>query len=945
MCDRDGDGSISITEFRTVLRACLGEEPEESVCQRLFSQLDRDHSGTVELNEFLDVMSEWFGGDEWEKRRKGASSVAEERIGAHQSIKAFFSQFNEGSDNFGAARQRLKERLFARSMTMNDIEDQDDSLMTGSKQESDDQAKLAALNYANDCVLNFASVMSGLQSQNPYQNLEATKAVCELLSLVVLFNTPLERRSITTVLVKVFHLLYDGGVMNRVMAFLSMSQQPPLQFQALKALTLYIPGPRIASTPTNHDLHPDRMFFKRHVKNMNCIPVVYALLDHASSDIREQAVACLGAFVAQHPAARDYLLQNNGLAPLLRFAQPTQPVSMLRKVSFVLACFVGYTHPPGFQPDFGLVRPALPYIANLTYSNDEGVLRNTLAAMALVLPVVPENNMLARVLDVLTWQDDSQTQSVLAALHVVSEVIKMDHSQTKTLIEQNVMQRFKNLLRHRHDAVRLATVDTLTVLAQKGQSQALYDSKIIPMLLDLLTTDAVVRAKCARLFRIISNGTQQQASYLVLACDIIKRLCDSLVHFKEYDTVLAKIYRYMGPTYNFGFVGDVITALHNVVNVGFMIGEQTGDNNAYALRFTMGDLDQIKNLLNLMVTNTDEEKAWRKAAEAGGAVSAQRVEELIAALLFKVKKANDRAASSQSRVISQEITAIWDRFFGKSTRATASSEASVFFKCVMQGEASGHDIRIVEVAKDITFEKLLDKLQSKYHRRLVLQFKDADGDQVVLDSEGALKRALLSARNNTVILFLEDQGDLMTQAGRDPRLAASASGGPSIELSPTSSPQHKRRPPALAQLNTHGGSATLDFQQSPRKNLSEASGQTVVHAAPSSVPSSPSAQNWMAGIEQLSTMDRARHLEQVKSQVGLSQEQVEKLKQTFLKLSDGEGHVNRYKFIEGLKSIGITNDLLIEQNWNAFDDDRDGKVSIQEFLAAIGIMANGTMQV
>jgi hypothetical protein len=49
-------------------------------------------------------------GDEWEKRRKGSLSVAEERVGAHQSIKAFFSQFNEGSDNFAVARQKLKVR-------------------------------------------------------------------------------------------------------------------------------------------------------------------------------------------------------------------------------------------------------------------------------------------------------------------------------------------------------------------------------------------------------------------------------------------------------------------------------------------------------------------------------------------------------------------------------------------------------------------------------------------------------------------------------------------------------------------------------------------------------------------------------------------------------------------------------------------------------------------
>ena len=70
---------------------------------------------------------------------------------------------------------------------------------------------------------------------------------------------------------------------------------------------------------------------------------MYALLDHSLADIREQAVACLGAFAAQHPAARDYLLQNNGLAPLLHFAQPSQPMSMLRKVRFEIfllaSCF------------------------------------------------------------------------------------------------------------------------------------------------------------------------------------------------------------------------------------------------------------------------------------------------------------------------------------------------------------------------------------------------------------------------------------------------------------------------------------------------------------------------------------------------------------------------------------------------------------------------------
>ncbi len=52
-------------------------------------------------------------------------------------------------------------------------------------------------------------------------------------------------------------------------------------------------------------------------------------------------MACLGAFAAQHPAARDYLLQNNGLAPLLRFANPTLPLGMLRKVRIPKIAYLG----------------------------------------------------------------------------------------------------------------------------------------------------------------------------------------------------------------------------------------------------------------------------------------------------------------------------------------------------------------------------------------------------------------------------------------------------------------------------------------------------------------------------------------------------------------------------------------------------------------------------
>jgi hypothetical protein len=55
----------------------------------------------------------------------------------------------------------------------------------------------------------------------------------------------------------------------------------------------------------------------------------------------------------------------------------------------------------------------------------------------------------------------------------------MDNTQTRMLLEQNFMQRLRNLLKHRADYVRLAGVDCLTVMAQKGFAQALYEGKSV----------------------------------------------------------------------------------------------------------------------------------------------------------------------------------------------------------------------------------------------------------------------------------------------------------------------------------------------------------------------------------------------------------------------------------------------------------------------------------
>lgn len=51
----DGDGTISLNELGTVMRS-LGRRPTEQELQDILNGIDKDHNGTIDFNEFVDLM-------------------------------------------------------------------------------------------------------------------------------------------------------------------------------------------------------------------------------------------------------------------------------------------------------------------------------------------------------------------------------------------------------------------------------------------------------------------------------------------------------------------------------------------------------------------------------------------------------------------------------------------------------------------------------------------------------------------------------------------------------------------------------------------------------------------------------------------------------------------------------------------------------------------------
>lgn len=54
--DKDEDGTISVTELAVVMRS-LGQRPSENEVRDMINEFDQNGNGTIEFNEFLQMMS------------------------------------------------------------------------------------------------------------------------------------------------------------------------------------------------------------------------------------------------------------------------------------------------------------------------------------------------------------------------------------------------------------------------------------------------------------------------------------------------------------------------------------------------------------------------------------------------------------------------------------------------------------------------------------------------------------------------------------------------------------------------------------------------------------------------------------------------------------------------------------------------------------------------
>lgn len=589
LLDTDKNGILSYQEMNQAVKNLSHDSFSPQEVQYFFQSMDFNKSGSIQWPEFLKVIGEWL--QIFKDSSQALTDFEEDvlsplkRRNFHDKLTLFFKQFKQNVD-FGDHACNFEE--------IEDLEDRASHWnYSGNRVVISNNDKWSYYNNEASLLIDkFKIISQCLEEKESEKIVFGLRQVLEMLNISCLFTSPIERLQISQYLIKLFDFI-DNSIIIKIIKYLHESGEPEIILESIRIITLYTSGPNLINLSKDSIFHPSLNLHKNFLIQNNMIEILLRFIERPpNNEIKLQSLLALGFLMKNSIQIRDLVILEKGVDTILKHYSPDTSVNEMEKITWNLSIIAGVSVKIRLKEAVEAKYLIEVFCELLFWKDDIEILVNSLLGLGYLLPFVTLNEafigdkknslpeiinapeILNRLKSSEIFDDDNfkiynrimallSHNSLLvkrASLFCINKLIN-DDSHCQLLIECKLIAKIIDLLIYNSPEIRNIALHLIQKMIEKGYSYWVFSEiSLCKNLLDLLYTDDK-----QKVILVLLKAVSQKNAYInkiLLQGGYFKGLIDNISNFKQYDNLIAEIYGYRDPIYDFTFLSNIFKILN-----------------------------------------------------------------------------------------------------------------------------------------------------------------------------------------------------------------------------------------------------------------------------------------------------------------------------------------------------------------------------------------------